>query len=145
LAKSARNKKRRKQKGVEAIFSPTEESQNSLKPTPIADGKTDRITRPVRLFVQLQASLILFLLLWLIYAPANDLNFKNRFYETLSYFPPVQLLAIGVTGLGLSIAWGIVNYRTDHRKLNDPVRESPEGDLRVSLETDSYPFALSGA
>jgi hypothetical protein len=140
LTKNTGNKKRRKQKGVEAIFSPTDESQKSPEASPITRGPKVKVTSPVRLFLLLQATFILFLLTWLIYASANDLSFKNRLYETVSYLPPVQLLVIGVAGLGLSIVWGIVNYRKDHGKLSVPVRQNPEEEMRGSLEIDSYGF-----
>ena len=123
---------------MDAIFSPTDESQKSPEASPITRGPKVKVTSPVRLFLRFQAAFILFLLSWLIYASANDLSFNNRLYETISYFPPVQLLVIGVAGLGLSIVWGIVNYRKDHGKLSVPVRQNPEEEMRGSLEIDSY-------
>src|SRR2546425_12881889 len=108
-----RARKRRRQRGLDAIFSPIVEPRNSSTPAGAATGKRDKVERSMRL-AYLQTLFIIFLLFCGIYAYENDPNFRTDFHQTLSlYFSPVALLAIGTTGLGLSIAWLMINYRQD--------------------------------
>jgi hypothetical protein len=138
LAKSATAKKRRKQKGVEAIFSPLDESENSPRPPRKTQRKHAGTPHPVNMFLFLQAFFIVISLFWLVYVFQNQINFGNQLYETLSnYVSPIPLLSVGVTGLALSVAWAIVNHRQDHSRLDSPIRGSPEGDMTDLSETDS--------
>src|SRR2546430_10631183 len=122
----ARNKKEREQNGVEAIFRPADQSEDRPNPLYSVPRETPGIIRPMKLFLQLQASLILFLFSWLIFAYANSIDSKNYLYEIVSnYLPPLSLLAIGISAVGLSIAWGFVKYRRDQTKLKNPVQDSP--------------------
>jgi len=125
----SRARKRRKQRGLDAIFSPIDEPRNSPTPAGAATGRRDRAERPMRL-AYLQILFIIFLLFCVVYAYENDPNFRTNFHETLSlYFSPAPLLAIGTAGLGLSIAWLTVNYRQDRTRLANRVGETAEDDL----------------
>ena len=129
MGKSAGAKKRRKQKGVGAIFSSTDESKNARKPTEAATGKGANTGRSIR-FAAVQTLFIVFLLFWLVFAYENDPNFRTNFNETFSYyFSPMALMAIGTTGLVLSIGWLIVNYQQDRKRLANPLGETTEDDL----------------
>ncbi|TMI28879.1 hypothetical protein E6H19_05815 [Candidatus Bathyarchaeota archaeon] len=129
MAKNIRAKKRRKQRGLDAIFSPIDEPKNSRTLAGAATGKRDKAERSMRL-AYLQTLLIIFLLFCVVYTYENDPSFRTDFHETLSlYFSPVALLAFGTAGLGLSIAWLIVNYRQDRTRLAKRVGETGEEDL----------------
>jgi len=125
----ARARKRRRQRGLDAIFSPIVEPRNSRTPAGPAAGRRDIAERPMRL-AYLQTLFIIFLLFCVVHLYENDPNFRTDFHETLSfYFSPVALLAIGTAGLGLSIAWLTVNYRQDRTRLANRVGETAEDDL----------------
>src|SRR3989441_11036868 len=125
----SRARKRRKQRGLDAIFSPIDEPRNSPTPAGAATGRRDRAERPMRL-AYLQTLLIIFLLFCVVYTYENDPSFITDFHETLSlYFSPVSLLAFGTAGLGLSIAWLIVNYRQHRSRLSIRVCVTAEADL----------------
>ena len=129
MAKNTRAKKRRKQRGLDAIFSPIDEPKNLRTPGGAATGKRDKAERSMRV-AYLQTFFIIFLLFCVVYAYENDPNFRTDFHETLSlYFSPVALLAFGTAGLGLSVAWLIVNYRQDRTRLANRVGETAEDDL----------------
>ena len=130
--------RRRKQKGVEAIFSPLDKSKNSYKQIWKTQWNYDRATHPVSVFLFLQAFFIVISLFWLVYIFQSAVHFGNKFYEAFSYYlPPISLLSVGLIGLGLSIAWGIANYRRNRSSLDFPARKPPERDLIDLSETDS--------
>src|SRR3989441_2158052 len=117
LGKSARAKKRRDQKGLGAIFSPSDESGNARKPPRAATGKKAG-TKSSMNFTYIQTLFITFLLFLLFFAYENDPNFKTDFKDTFSYyFSPIVLIAIGSAGLTLSIGWLIVNLRQDRKRM----------------------------
>src|SRR3989475_2554641 len=117
LGKSARAKKRRDQKGVGAIFSPSDESGNARKP-PRAATEKKAGTKSSMNFTYIQTLFITFLLFLLFFAYENDPNFKTDFKDTFSYyFPPIVLIAIGSAGLTLSIGWIIVSLPQDRKRM----------------------------
>jgi len=116
LGKSARAKKRSDQKGVGAIFSPTDETVNARKPLVASTRKKAGTKSSIR-FTYIQTLLIMFLLFLVFLAYENDPNFKTGFKDTLSYFSPTVLIAIGSAGLTLSIGWLIVSLRQDRKRM----------------------------
>src|SRR5438552_17700354 len=67
-------------------------------------------------FAYLQS--LVFHIFLLVFAYENDPNFRTDFYEAFfNYLSPMTLMAIGTTGLVLSIGWLFVNYRQDRKRL----------------------------
>ena len=113
---SAEDKKRRKQKGVDAIFSSPDESENIPEPTLAPSKKRDGFSGPVKTVVSVLSSFTFFLLYLMISSYEQDVYFRNYVSLTFSrIIQPITLLAIGSTGLSFSIAWAMTNYIQDHR------------------------------
>src|SRR5438309_10118613 len=105
MGKNARTKQRRKHKELGESSSPTDESRNARRPTETATGKEASTGHSMR-FAYIQTLFIVFLLFLLVFAYENDPNFGTDFRDTFSYYlSPMALMAIGTTGLVLSIGW----------------------------------------
>jgi hypothetical protein len=129
---------RRRRKWVEAIFSTFDKPKSSYKRNQKAQWKRDLTANPVSIFLFLQAFFIIISLFWLLYALQDYVSFGSQIYKTLFYYlSPIPLLSIGVTGLGLSVAWAIVNYQQDHRRQDFPIKATPKGNLADLSETNS--------
>jgi len=116
LDDSAEDKKRRKQKGVDAIFSSPDESENIPEPTLAPSKKRDGLSGSLKMVVSVLSSFTFFFLYWMISSYEQDVYFRNYVSLTFSrIIQPITLLAIGSTGLGFSIAWAMTNYIQDHR------------------------------
>src|SRR5438128_10077820 len=69
-------------------------------------------------FAYIQTLFIIFLLFLVFFAYENDPNFETDLKDTLShYYSQMALIAIGTTGLVLSISWLLVNHRRDSKSM----------------------------
>jgi hypothetical protein len=123
----AKDKKRRRQKGVDAIFSSQEEPENIEVPTVAPVKRRDGFSASLKMVVSVLSSFTFLFLYWMISSYEQDIYFRNYVSFTFSrIIQPIMLLAIGSTGLGFCIAWVMTNYIHDHRGQKSNVGKIPE-------------------
>ncbi len=115
-------RKRREQKGVEAIFSSPDESEDTQASTFVPGRRKDGTPGSVKMLISVLGIFVLFSIYWMLSSYEQDVYFRSYVSDTFShYFSPVTLLAIGSTGLCLSIAWATAIHFQDQRKRSNPV------------------------
>jgi len=116
LDDSDREEMRRKRRGVDAIFSSPDESEDTQALIPVPSRKRMGFSRSVKMVVSVLSSFTFFFLYWMISSYEQDVYFRDYVSYTFSRFlQPLALLAIGSTGLGFSIAWAMTSYIHDQR------------------------------